>query len=221
MNERRGIDPNQIIVALDILDVPKALALVDQLTPLGLRWFKVGLSLWAHAGHAVVNALRERDCKVFLDLKLHDIPHQVGLATQAVSRLGVDLLTVHASGGDAMLRAAVEGAGKDLRVLAITVLTSLDAAPGQVQERAEMAHSSGVHGIVCSPLEVQNVRERLAPPFLLVTPGVRPRGAAVGDQRRVATPAEALHWGSDMLVIGRPITAADSPVDAAKAILAP
>jgi orotidine-5'-phosphate decarboxylase len=220
MNRAPGVDPNRIIVALDILDVPKALALVDQLTPLGLRWFKVGISLWAHAGHQVVEALRERDCKVFLDLKLHDIPHQVGLATQAVSALGVDLLTLHASGGDAMMRAAVEESGEHLRLLAITVLTSLDAPPGEVQRRAEMAHNAGVHGIVCSPLEVEKIRADRAPPFLLVTPGVRPKGAVVGDQRRVATPAEALAWGSDLLVIGRPITAADSPVDAARAIIA-
>jgi len=214
-----GVDPKRIIVALDILDVPKALALVDSLTPLGLRWFKVGLSLWIHAGRTIVEALQARGCHVFLDLKLHDIPHQVRLATQAAGDLGVDLLTVHASGGQEMLEAAVDGAGDRVKILAITVLTSLDAPEGEVARRAAIAHGSGVHGVVCSPLEVASIRDQHPSPFLLVTPGVRPAGSATGDQRRVATPNDALSWGSDLLVIGRPITASASPVDAARAIL--
>jgi len=213
------VDPERVIVALDILDVPKALALVDQLIPLGLRWFKVGLSLWIHAGQTIVEALRARDCHVFLDLKLHDIPHQVGLATKAAAELGVDLLTVHASGGTEMLQAAVEGADGRVKILAITVLTSLDAPEGEVARRAAMAREAGVHGVVCSPLEVASIRPQNPAPFLLVTPGVRPLGSATGDQRRVATPSDALSWGSDLLVIGRPITAATSPVEAARAIV--
>jgi orotidine-5'-phosphate decarboxylase len=209
------IDANRIIVAMDILDVSKVLKLAEKLQPLGVHWFKVGLSLWIHDGRAVVSELKARGAGVFLDLKLHDIPHQVGLATTAASKHGVDLLTVHASGGPEMMQAAVTNCG-DTRILAITVLTSLNAQPGQVLHRAVSAYESGVHGIVCSPLEVGDVRKRIAPPFLLVTPGVRPAGSADGDQKRVATPEQAVASGSDLLVIGRPITQADDPVDAVR-----
>jgi orotidine-5'-phosphate decarboxylase len=209
------IDANRIIVAMDILDVSKVLKLAEKLQPLGVHWFKVGLSLWIHDGRAVVSELKARGARVFLDLKLHDIPHQVGLATTAASKHGVDLLTVHASGGPEMMQAAVTNCG-DTRILAITVLTSLNAQPGQVLHRAVSAYESGVHGIVCSPLEVGDVRKRIPPPFLLVTPGVRPAGSATGDQKRVATPEQAVASGSDLLVIGRPITQADDPVDAVR-----
>jgi len=213
------VDAGRVIVALDILDTRKAIRLVDSLTPLGLRWFKVGLGLWIHSGRAIVEALKERDVNVFLDLKLHDIPHQVGLATSAASELGVDLVTVHASGGSLMMQAAVAGAQGRMRLIAITVLTSLDTRSGQVMERAELAHAAGVDGIVCSPLEVGAIRDRIPPPFLLVTPGVRPAGAQIGDQKRVATPEQAVSNGSDLLVIGRPITQAADPVAAAAAIV--
>jgi len=213
------IDPSRIIVALDILDVDRALALADRLLPLGIRWFKVGVSLWIHDGRPVVEGLKSRDAKVFLDLKIHDIPHQVGLATRAAQGLGVDLLTIHSTGGHEMMQAAVEGAGDYTKLLAITVLTSLQAEEGEVIRRAEAAYDAGVHGIVCSPKEVGQVRERIAPPFLLVTPGVRPAGSQTGDQKRVATPEAAISAGSDLLVIGRPITQAPDPVAAARAII--
>ena len=210
---------DQVIVALDILDVNRVLDLVDKLLPSGICWFKVGVSLWTHAGREVVDAIKQRGGRVFLDLKLHDIPHQVGLATSAAAELGVELLTVHASGGSEMLEAAVRGAGEDMRLLAITVLTSLDAEEGEVERLAQLAYDSGVHGAVCSPLEVAHLRSLLPEPFLLVTPGVRPAGSAADDQRRVATPEDAIAAGSSLLVIGRPITGAEDPVEAVNGII--
>ena len=210
---------DKVIVALDILDVDHVLNLVDKLLPAGICWFKVGVSLWTHAGREVVDEIKQRGGNVFLDLKLHDIPHQVGLATKAAAELGVDLLTVHASGGREMLEASVTNAGEDMRLLAITVLTSLEAEEGEVAQLAELAHESGVHGAVCSPLEVAHLRSLLPKPFLLVTPGVRPVGSAAGDQRRIATPEDAIASGSSLLVIGRPITGADDPVAAVNSII--
>ncbi len=210
---------DQVIVALDILDVDHVLNLVDKLLPTGIRWFKIGVSLWTHAGREVVDEIKQRGGNVFLDLKLHDIPHQVGLATKAAAELGVDLLTVHASGGREMLEASVTNAGEDMRLLAITVLTSLEAEEGEVAQLAELAHETGVHGAVCSPLEVAHLRSLLPEPFLLVTPGVRPVGSAAGDQRRIATPEDAIASGSSLLVIGRPITGADDPVAAVNSII--
>jgi orotidine-5'-phosphate decarboxylase len=214
------IEAERVIVALDMLDEGRALDLADRLRPAGIQWFKVGLSLWVHAGRSVVDALKARGVNVFLDLKLHDIPHQVGLATEAASNLGVDLLTIHAAGGEAMMRAAVASRSGATRILAITVLTSLETDPAVVSDRALRARESGVDGVVCSPLEVGALRDRHAPPFLLVTPGVRPTGSVVGDQKRVATPEQALASGSDLLVIGRPITQALDPVAAARQIIA-
>ena len=210
---------DKVIVALDILDVDHVLNLVDKLLPAGICWFKVGVSLWTHAGREVVDEIKQRGGNVFLDLKLHDIPHQVGLATKAAAELGVDLLTVHASGGREMPEASVTNAGEDMRLLAITVLTSLEAEEGEVAQLAELAHESGVHGAVCSPLEVAHLRSLLPKPFLLVTPGVRPVGSAAGDQRRIATPEDAIASGSSLLVIGRPITGADDPVAAVNSII--
>jgi orotidine-5'-phosphate decarboxylase len=212
------ISADRIVVAMDILDVPKVLDLTEKMQPLGVNWFKVGLSLWIYDGQTVVQELKARGANVFLDLKLHDIPHQVGLATHAAADLGVDLLTIHASGGPEMMKAAVDNAGDHTRLLAITVLTSLPAAPGEVLRRAVSAYEAGVHGIVCSPLEVEEVRSYIAPPFLLVTPGVRPAGSAPGDQKRVATPEDAIASGSDLLVIGRPITQAADPVAAVRSM---
>jgi orotidine-5'-phosphate decarboxylase len=177
---------------------------------------------------------------VFLDLKYHDIPAQVAGAVREAARLGVALLTVHASGGSAMLRAAAEavadaGAGSGAertRVLAVTVLTSLDratlgrelgvpiAVEGQVVHLAALARAAGCDGIVASPQEARAVRRVLGPGALIVTPGVRPAGADAGDQARIATPAAARRAGADMVVVGRPITAAPDPAAAAAAILA-
>ncbi len=211
------IDPERIAVAADFTDTDRVLALADALRPLGLRWLKVGLSAFITSGPALVHRLRDRGARVFLDLKLHDIPHQVGLATVAAAAHGAELLTVHASGGPEMMRAAADARGH-ARVVAVTVLTSLDASGDAVVYAARQAASAGLDGVVCSPLEVAAVREALGPHAFLVTPGIRP-GAHADDQRRTATPAAALAAGADLLVIGRPITDAEDPVAAARAIL--
>lgn len=229
-------DPNRtpadkLIVALDFPDAQQALALVDGLNGL-CRWFKVGLELYLTAGNSFVETLKGRGFSVFLDLKLHDIPNTVAGAVRSVSGLGVDMLTVHASGGPVMLAAAADaavGQPNAPRLLAVTVLTSMDqaqlsavgidASPAEQALRlAKVAHTVGIQGLVCSPEEAPQMRREL-PASVLVTPGIRPEGAAIGDQKRIATPAAALASGADYLVIGRPITHASEPVEAAVDIL--
>jgi orotidine-5'-phosphate decarboxylase len=190
---------------------------------------KVGLELFAAEGPFAVRAAAALGRPVFLDLKLHDIPNTVEGAARSAVASGASLLTVHASGGAEMIRAAVRGAGPLVRVLAVTVLTSLDAdaldevgiagPPTEAVVRlARLAVGSGAVGLVCSPLEVAAVRKALGAAPLLVVPGVRPPGAAKGDQARVATPAEAVRAGADVLVIGRPLRDARDPAAAARAI---
>jgi orotidine-5'-phosphate decarboxylase len=195
---------------------------------------KVGLEAFTAHGPALVGEVQAVGMPVFLDLKLHDIPNTVERAARNAARLGVTMLTVHAAGGEAMLRAAVAGAASADRppaVLAVTVLTSLDdgalaalGIPGGAADRvaawAMLAQRSGCAGVVCSPHEAAMLRSALGPEFLLVTPGVRPAGESSGDQRRVATPREAIDAGANLLVVGRPITGAADPVVAAEAILA-
>ncbi len=188
---------------------------------------KVGLELFTAEGPSVVRAASALGRPVFLDLKLHDIPTTVEGAARSAARSGASLLTVHASGGAEMVRAAVRGAGPGLRVLAVTVLTSLNAEAlsqvgllggpeASVVRLARLAISAGAGGIVCSPLEVAAVRAAVGPGPLLVIPGVRPSGAARGDQARVATPAEAIRNGADVLVVGRPLREAADPGRAAE-----
>jgi len=228
---------DRIIVALDTTNAEQALAIARPLqTHVG--WMKVGMTLYYSEGPQVVRDIRHLGFKVFVDLKLNDIPHQVEGAVRALARVGVDLITVHATGGRAMLEAAVRAAdeaaakfgGKRVKVIAVTVLTSLDAddlttfgidrTPAeQVAALATLARDAGCDGIVCSPQEAAAMRELLGPDALIVTPGVRPTGADTGDQARVATPAEAIAAGASHLVIGRPITAASDPVQAARTIL--
>jgi orotidine-5'-phosphate decarboxylase len=221
---------NRLIVALDFPDAGSALSLVDHLEG-STSWFKVGLELYIAEGNALITELQRRGCAIFLDLKLHDIPNTVAGAVRSAARLGVDMLTVHAAGGPAMLAAAVEAAENRPTLLAVTVLTSMDRAQleatgvqdspaAQVEKLATMAIASGVEGIVCSPNEVPNLRRRLGNKPLLVIPGIRPEGAAGGDQRRIATPAAAIASGASYLVVGRPITGAADPGAAARAILA-
>jgi orotidine-5'-phosphate decarboxylase len=212
----------RLIVALDRPDLDRALAIVDHLDD-RVRFYKVGLTLYTAAGHAAVEALVERGKRVFLDLKLHDIPVQVAGAVTAARGLGATLLTLHTAGGAAMLEAAAEAArGSDLALLGVTVLTSQTAEPGEVERRARLAVASGLDGVVCSPLEVATLRAALGHEPLVVTPGIRPARAAVADedQVRVATPEAALAAGASHLVVGRPITGAAEPRDAADAILA-
>ncbi len=223
---------DRLIVALDFPTAPQALAHVDTLEGQAL-WFKVGLELFLSAGPTIVTTLRDRGFHVFLDLKLHDIPNTVASAIRAVTPLGASLLTVHAFGGPAMLTAAAEAASLPgaPRLLAVTVLTSMDApelqsigiplAPaGQVLHLAHLAAASGIHGLVCSPAELRPIRRDLGPSPLLVIPGIRPTGSAQGDQRRIATPQSAIADGASMLVVGRPITQSPNPAAALAAILA-
>jgi orotidine-5'-phosphate decarboxylase len=220
---------DRLIVALDFPDARAAIALVDRLEG-ATRWFKIGLELYIAEGNSLVAELQRRGFSVFLDLKLHDIPNTVASAVRAAARLGVNMLTVHAGGGPEMLTAAVEAADAHLLLLAVTVLTSMDAmqmeatgvhgtTAAQVERLATMAFACGVAGLVCSPVEVVNLRNRLGSEPLLVIPGIRPEGAAVGDQRRVATPAAAIASGASYLVVGRPITRAIDPGAAARAVL--
>ena len=221
---------DRLIVALDFPDARAAFALVDRLEG-AVRWFKVGLELFIAEGNYLLAELERRGFSVFLDLKLHDIPHTVGSAVRAASRLGVNMLTVHAAGGPEMLAAAVEAADPGLALLAVTVLTSMDgaqleatgvhgSAAAQVERLATMALAYGVRGVVCSPVEVAHLRRQLGRDPLLVIPGIRPEGSAIGDQRRIATPAAAMAAGASYLVVGRPITRAANPGAAARAILA-
>ncbi len=213
----------RVIVALDVPTRESALALVERLG-VGCDFVKVGSELFTAAGPAVVEELRGRGCDVFLDLKLHDIPNTVRGAARAASALGVRLLTVHASGGREMIEAAVEGAGEGCGVLAVTVLTSLDApalgeiwgrpvgdVPGEVLRLAELAASAGARGIVCSGWEAGAVRRAYGDRLELLVPGVRLAGGAVHDQRRVVTPAEAAALGASYLVLGRAVTASADP----------
>ena len=225
----------EIIVALDVNSRAEAEAKVRLLGD-AVNFYKIGLELFTAEGPDVVKAVKAYGKKVFLDLKFHDIPRTVERAVTSGGRLGVDLMTIHSVGGKAMIRAASDAAaafGQDgPKILAVTVLTSLDAGDladigvagrtpaEQVQAMGRFAIANGAAGIVCSPKEVRTMREILGPAALLVTPGVRPAGAAVGDQKRVATPGEAVRDGSTHLVVGRPILAAEDPVAAARAIAA-
>jgi orotidine-5'-phosphate decarboxylase len=192
---------------------------------------KVGLELFVAEGPPVVRAAAALGRPLFLDLKLHDIPNTVEGAARSAAASGAALLTVHASGGAEMVRAAVRGAGPGVRVLAVTVLTSLDSAAlaaiglagppeDAVVRLAKLAVGAGAGGIVCSPHEAAAVRAAVGPGPLLVIPGVRPAGATKGDQARVATPAEAVRAGADVLVIGRPLREGGDPAAAARAIAA-
>jgi orotidine-5'-phosphate decarboxylase len=217
---------NRIALACDI-PLEEALALYEKVQG-AVGWVKVGLSLFVEHGPLAVQAFRDRGARVFLDLKLHDIPNTVELASARAAKLGVELLTVHASGGELMLKAAEHGAAGKLKVLAVTVLTSLDDAAvakvgfsrdasAQAEHLAELAAQAGVGGLVCSAREVVAIR-KTHPRMFLCTPGIRPVGAASGDQARTETPGSAIRSGSDLLVIGRPIYGVDDPVAAAQAI---
>ena len=226
---RSAVAP-EVIVALDFPEPDEAFRLVERL-PAG-TWVKVGLELFTRAGPPVVERLVDEGRHVFLDLKLHDIPNTVAGAVRSAARLGAELLTLHGSGGEAMLHAAAEAASeargpRPLRLLAITVLTSLDDAAlasvfgsvaGGVEATAGriagLAKESGVDGVVCSVGEARALRVACGPDFLIVTPGIRLPGDASHDQHRVATPAAARAAGADFLVVGRSITRASDPAAA-------
>jgi orotidine-5'-phosphate decarboxylase len=217
----------RIIVALDVSSADEARALVDRLSG-RVGMFKIGSQLFTAAGPAFVRELAARGEKVFLDLKYHDIPNTIAGAVSAACQLGVSLVDVHALGGRAMLEAAVSALpAMGARLLAVTILTSMNehghgevGLGGQVADSvkrlAQLSCDAGLDGVVASPHEVALVREVCGPDFLIVTPGIRPAGAEAGDQARLATPRAALEAGADLLVVGRPITAAADPAAAAE-----
>jgi orotidine-5'-phosphate decarboxylase len=231
------IAANPIIVALDVPSADEAVALVTRLTG-AVGAFKIGLELFNAEGPRIFERLRAAgggDVQLFYDAKFHDIPNTVAGAMRAALKHGVWMVNVHASGGGAMIRAAVEAAndyaGQRPLVIAVTVLTSVDTATlndelgvagdarDQVVRLARLAQESGADGVVASPQEAEAIRAACGARFVIVTPGVRPAGADVADQKRIATPAAAIAAGANYLVVGRPITQASDPRAAAHAIL--
>jgi len=227
----------RIIIALDVEGREPALALIRKLDK--ARVFKVGLELFTAEGPGLLRDIREMGKDVFLDLKMHDIPNTVGEAVRMGVRHGVSMMTIHTSGGREMMAKAAEAARAESErrgtvkpiLLGVTILTSLKSedlgmigmaadAAGQVRRLAGLARKAGMDGIVCSAQEIEIVRAEVGPEMLIVTPGIRPAGADVQDQKRVMTPALAVAKGSDYLVIGRPITQAASPAAAFEAIVA-
>lgn len=221
----------EVIVALDTGTADEAMALVDRLGP-EADFYKVGLELYTSAGPAIVRELVGGGKRVFLDLKLYDIPNTVAGAVRAATALGVELLTLHVAGGARMMDAARDAADGGVRLLGVTVLTSLKpdeiatvwnreirSVRDEVGRLARLAHAHGLDGVVASALEASWLRSELEQPFLIVTPGIRPSGADRGDQSRVATPSDAVHAGSDLLVVGRPVTEAADPARAYASIL--
>lgn len=228
---------DRIIVALD-LERDEALRLADSLAGV-VRWLKVGMTLFYREGPSIVHEIQQRGFDVFLDLKLHDIPHQVRGAAESVAALGVQMLTVHAGGGAEMVAAAARGAHEGAQkagvpaphILAVTVLTSMSDdtlrtvgiekdSTEQVPLLARMALMNGADGIVCSPQEAGLMAGLVGDNGLIVTPGIRSSWADVGDQSRISTPAEALSRGATHLVIGRPITAIADPAEAVSRVVA-
>ena len=215
----------RIIVALDYDNSNSALSLADQLNPNQCR-LKVGKELFVAAGPQLVKSLSDRGFDVFLDLKFHDIPNTVAKAISAAADLGVWMTNVHASGGTRMMtaaREAVENHGGDMLLIAVTVLTSMDdsdlqevgvnsAASDQVLALAKLTKQSGLDGVVCSAQEATHLKQQLGQDFKLITPGIRLTDSASDDQRRIVSPAQAIEQGSDYLVIGRPITQAENPM---------
>ena len=214
------------IVALDFPDAERAMTLVQTLDE-RCRFYKVGSELFTASGADIVQWLRDTGCDVFLDLKFHDIPNTVAGAMRNVAAMGVRLATVHASGGLKMMQAAVDAAGADCGVMAVTVLTSLDDAQlgeawgrervdveNEVLRLAELARSAGCHGIVCSGHEAQAVRSRHGSGLKLLVPGIRLPGDAAGDQSRIVSPADAAAAGASYIVVGRSVTGAKNPRDA-------
>jgi orotidine-5'-phosphate decarboxylase len=225
----------ELVVALDFGDAPSALTMARTLKGTA-PWMKVGLELFTAEGPKVVAGLKELGFKVFLDLKFFDIPNTVQGAVRSAVRLGADMVNIHALGGERMAEAALEGCAQGAvpgqpapMVLAVTMLTSMAAgdlpvagAPDPSEMALDLAVKAkqyGLNGVVCSGLEAERIKTSCGASFVCLTPGIRPASAAAGDQRRVVTPAEAVRNGADFLVVGRPVTGADKPVEAAGAII--
>jgi orotidine-5'-phosphate decarboxylase len=224
---------DRLIVAIDVAEPQQAYKLTSQLAGVA-SWIKVGSVLFSLSGRQLVQELARDGWNIFLDLKLHDVPYQVGMTVQALSDLGVKLATLHTSGGPRMMEAAAKAANEadqGMKLLGVTVLTSMDqaelhsvgvgATPADtVALRARLAQQSGLDGVVSSALEARSLRERVGADFEIVTPGIRPRGVQSHDQKRVATPREAFEAGASRIVVGRAITQAADPAQAAASILA-
>jgi len=222
---------NPIFVALDTPDLGEAQAIAKAVGPY-VGGLKIGLEFVSAQGPKGIESIVALGRPVFVDVKFHDIPNTVAGAAKALARLGAAIFNVHTSGGEAMMRAALEAAHSvdpKVRVLGVTVLTSLDQSVldavgqkgpphAQVERLTKLAKSSGLHGVVCSAQEIGLVRKAAGPDFLIATPGIRPLGADLADQRRVTAPADAMAAGTDLLIIGRPVTAAADPAAAARAI---
>lgn len=221
----------EIIIALDVPSSDKIKNIVNTL-PETITFYKVGLELFAADGPAALDYLKQTNRKIFLDLKLHDIPRTVERAVASAAKHGVNLLTVHAGGGREMLKAAAKAAKENgnLKIIAVTTLTSLNSEDlremgvtrpllDHTLALGELAISAGIDGLVCSPNEASSFRQKLGSKPILITPGIRPAGADVGDQKRVATPEMAVRAGANYLVVGRPILEAKDPRAAAEEIL--
>jgi len=223
----------KVIVALDVKEQAKALELIEQISP-PIDFYKVGLELYTLVGNDFVSRLKEQGMKVFLDLKLYDIPTTVSRAVSSISNLMPDMITVHASGGAQMLKAAVSAAREvspKTKVLAVTVLTSLDSdaliqigmqpdIKEAIRKLAGLAYESGCDGIVCSAVDLEDLRDLYPSPFLMVTPGIRLAEEETHDQKRTSTPIDAIKQGADYLVIGRSISAQKQPKSALDRIFA-
>ncbi len=229
---------DQLIVALDVENLEAAKQLVTTLAD-EVRWFKIGKQLFTAIGPTSVEMLHEAERDIFLDLKFHDIPNTVAGAVASGTKIGANMINIHASGGLEMMRTAAEVAEKQVSelgipkpmLLGVTILTSVNEATfqrdfgtqrkleDQVAYLAELSQKAGLDGVCASPLEIGLIRKVCGDDFVIVTPGVRPAWAAADDQQRVMTPAEAIDAGADYIVVGRPITAADNPREAARTIL--
>ena len=233
------LSKDQLIVALDVSNRAEAMSLVRELVDV-TGFFKVGMELFYAEGSGIVQEIAASGAGVFLDLKLHDIPNTVGRAARVLVRSGASIINVHAAGGSAMMQSAGAAAREEAArlglsapaVVAVTVLTSIDrdafsvelgyagAIADRVRSWALLARESGLDGVVCSPREIEIVRKACGPDFKIITPGIRPAGAELNDQRRVMSPGEAIKAGASQIVVGRPITAAPDPRAAAAAIRA-
>lgn len=228
---------DRLIVALDVGTEEKAIKMLDKLEN-DVKFFKVGFELFSSCGPGIIEIVKEKDCDVFLDLKFHDIPNTVSKAAAVVTRFGVFMFNVHALGGYDMMKEAQEAARREAeklgitrpRILAVTILTSLDEnglkkigvnanIRSEVLRLAKLAKAAGLDGVVASPSEAKAIREEIGEDFLIVTPGVRPALSASYDQKRIATPEEAIKAGANYIVVGRPITEANDPALAAQEIL--
>jgi len=228
---------DRLIIALDLDSGEKALEIVRGLKD-EVRFFKVGLELFSSAGPEIIGKIREAGCEIFLDLKFHDIPATVAKAAVAIVKYGSFMFNVHALGGYDMMKKAADEAKRESerlkvrcpKILAVTILTSMDenglkkagidvSIEKEVLSLAGLAKDAGLDGVVASPKEAALIRKSFGREFLIVTPGVRPAWAASNDQKRIATPAEAMKAGSDFIVVGRPVTEAPDPVQAARDIL--